>query len=529
MIKELLSIRLRKLFVGPIFMGEKKKASTVGKIILGIFLYLLILASFLIMTVSIAASLAMVLVPLKLDWLYFLLYFIAVFSILFIFGIFESKAELFECKDNAILIPLPISARDIVCSRVLVLMLYHYLECAFIFLPAMIFYLVFGGTPMALLGGAAFFLVMPAVTASLSAIFGFFLSKLTARIKNKTVFTLICTLAFLALYFFGYSALMNGMDAVFENLDGIAADLGVKMSALRFLGEIVLAKPLPLILFILVGVLITYLCLRVVIRFYFRTATEQDTGATILHHESTARSLPPILALMQKELRRFLSSANYMLNCGLGLLMAPIAGVFALIKRTDLLALCAGLGIELSSAAPIATALLSLCIMMNYMSGVSLSLEGKSFWVVRSLPIRTSDIIFSKVFAAVIVSAPFSLISSTLMCIALAPNALEAIALFTLPLLLALATSLFYALINAIFPKMQFDNEAVVIKQSLSSFVGALGSVLVGMGLMYLGLISILLGANWIFYLSTLALALLIGIPSAVLLGTVFSRKLEKM
>ena len=84
MIKELLSIRLRKLFVGPIFMGEKKKASTVGKIILGIFLYLFILASFLIMTVSIAASLAMVLVPLKLDWLFSFVFYRRLFDFVYL-------------------------------------------------------------------------------------------------------------------------------------------------------------------------------------------------------------------------------------------------------------------------------------------------------------------------------------------------------------------------------------------------------------------------------------------------------------
>lgn len=529
MIKQLLSIRLRRLFVGPIFMADKKKNASFGKIILGIILYLFVIASFLMITVSAAASLAMALIPLGLDWLYFLLYFIAVLALLFILGIFESKAELYECKDNAILIPLPISARDIVCSRMLVLMLYHYLECAFIFLPAILFYLLFGGTPMALAGGAVFFLLMPPMTASLSAIFGFFLSKLTARIKNKTLFTLILTLAFLALYFVGYSALLNGMDAVLENLEGYVIGLGGKMGALRFLGEIVLAKPIPLFVFIVAALLITYLCLRVVIRFYFRTATEQNTGATLLHHESTSRSRSPMLALVQKELRRFFASANYMLNCGIGLLMAPIAAVIALVKREDLLLLCSQLGIDLAKAAPIGIAVISLCVMMNFMSGVALSLEGNSFWVVRSLPVKTTDIIFSKVIAAVVVSAPFSLVSSMLFCILLVPPFFEALALLLLPLLLSVAASLLYAVINILFPKMKFENEVAVIKQSASSFFGAIGSMVIGIGLAYLGLFAIVMSANWIFYLCAIALALIVGVPSFILLATVMPKKVENL
>lgn len=37
-------------------------------------------------------------------------------------------------------------------------------------------------------------------------------------------------------------------------------------------------------------------------------------------------------ALFGKELRRFTASPNYMLNCGLGILMLPVAGIVLLIK-----------------------------------------------------------------------------------------------------------------------------------------------------------------------------------------------------
>ena len=529
MIKQLLSIRLRKLFVGPLFVSDKKKGASVARILFGIFLYLIVIASFLLLTVSAAVTLAMVCVPLGLDWLYFLLYFLVTFALLFILGIFESKAELYECKDNAILIPMPISARDIVGSRMLVLVIYHYLECAFLFLPALLFYLVFGGTPLALVGGAFFLLLMPPVTASLSAIFGFFLSRLTARIKNKTVFTLVLTLAFLTLYFVGYSALLNGIDAALENLGAIAEQLAAKMSVLRFLGEIVVAKPLPLIVFIAAALLIVGFSLRVVIRFYFRTATEQSSAPTVLHHESTDRARPVMLALIQKELRRFLASANYMLNCGIGLLLAPLAAIFALIKREDLSLLLMSFGLDLSSAAPFAVAIVSTCVMMNFMSGVALSLEGDSFWIVRSMPIRTSHLLLSKVLASLVVSVPFSLLSSALFCILLAPPFFEGVAIFLLPLLLAASASFFHALINAVFPKMKFDNEVAVIKQSVSSLVGSLGSMMIGLGLLYLAIFCVALSASWIFYLGTIALAMIFGIPSFVLLTTVLPKKVEKL
>ena len=47
--------------------------------------------------------------------------------------------------------------------------------------------------------------------------------------------------------------------------------------------------------------------------------------------EKAVKQKSPFAALIGKELARFSSSANYMLNCGLGVLLIPIVGVTLLI------------------------------------------------------------------------------------------------------------------------------------------------------------------------------------------------------
>lgn len=529
LIKTLIGLRLRKLFLSSPFIKGNKGKSQIGKILAALLLYLLLASSMLILSVSSTASMAILFIPLELDWMYFLLVGAVAFFILFFFGIFEAKAELFECKDNSILLPLPIRSSDIVTSRILVLVIYHYLEALFIFAPAIVVYLLFGGETLALLGGTLVFLVLPWITASLSSVLGFFISKLMRRIKNKTLLTLICAIAFLGIYFYFYTGMVNGMDAFFENANDILNNLADKLAFFRPLGEIALSKPLPLILFLLVSALLGSGTWKLVTHFYFSTATEGEKYAVVLRADTGAKTVSPLFALVQKELRRFTSSANYMLQCGIGLLFALAIAVFALVKQNDFTILTTSFGITLGQCTPIAISLLSMTLCMNYMGAVSLSLEGDAFWVVRSLPVSSRTILLSKFLSNALVSLPFSLLASILMTIALRPGLGQAIALFTLPILSIFASSAFYVLVNVLFPKMHFENEMAVVKQSLGAFVGALGSMLVGMGALLLSFFLLIGGLNILAYLLLVAIPVVVGVPSLVLLLTVLPRKIENL
>ena len=77
---------------------------------------------------------------------------------------------------------------------------------------------------------------------------------------------------------------------------------------------------------------LTYLLLS---RTFLAIATAKTGEAKRAYKEekTAARSVPQ--ALLAKELGRFTSSPNYMLNCGLSTVMLPLLGVFLLIKSGD--------------------------------------------------------------------------------------------------------------------------------------------------------------------------------------------------
>ena len=71
-------------------------------------------------------------------WLYFAILATLVFFVDFIFTIFTAKSQLFEAKDNEALLSLPIRPRDILLSRMLMIVLTDYLFELIIVLPAVV-------------------------------------------------------------------------------------------------------------------------------------------------------------------------------------------------------------------------------------------------------------------------------------------------------------------------------------------------------------------------------------------------------
>ena len=128
MIKILVKNRLSALFGTAVSKGRDGAVKAgKGRILLFSLLYLLLISLFAGMSVIGAVTLGFVLIPIGASWLYFAIFFLVSFTLIFVLSIFETKSELFECKDNDLLLSMPIKPRDIVASRVLVVLIYNYI------------------------------------------------------------------------------------------------------------------------------------------------------------------------------------------------------------------------------------------------------------------------------------------------------------------------------------------------------------------------------------------------------------------
>lgn len=172
-------------------------------------------------------------------------------------------------------------------------------------------------------------------------------------------------------------------------------------------------------------------------------------------------------ALLDRELRRFTSSANYMLNCGFGTLFLVLASGFLLWQGRELLELVSQSFPERSGAMPVLLAFV-LCLLsaMNDTTAPSVSLEGKQLWLAQSLPVSPWQVLRAKLRLQLLITVPPMLLC--LVCLlAVYPGS-------PLELLFIAVTALSYALLMALLglflglkmPNLSWTNEVVPIKQS---------------------------------------------------------------
>ena len=165
-------------------------------------------------------------------------------------------------------------------------------------------------------------------------------------------------------------------------------------------------------------------------------------------------------------LRRFTSSANYMLNCGFGTLFLVLASGFLLWQGRELLELVSQSFPERSGAMPVLLAFV-LCLLsaMND-TRPSVSLEGKQLWLAQSLPVSPWQVLRAKLRLQLLITIPPMLLC--LVCLlAVYPSS-------PLELLFIAVTALSYALLMALLglflglkmPNLSWTNEVVPIKQS---------------------------------------------------------------
>ena len=177
------------------------------------------------------------------------------------------------------------------------------------------------------------------------------------------------------------------------------------------------------------------------------------------------------------ELRRFTASPNYMLNCGMGVLLMPLAGFTLLWKGSDIrAALGAALGAEAGAYLSVMlTAALCMLAAMNDMAAPSVSLEGKSLWLLQSLPVTPWQVLRAKLQFQLLLTAIPVLVCLVCAVIALPMAAAETALMAVLALLFVVFSALLGLTLGLKMPHLHWTSELAPIKQSACVAITLLG------------------------------------------------------
>jgi ABC-2 type transport system permease protein len=116
-----------------------------------------------------------------------------------------------------------------------------------------------------------------------------------------------------------------------------------------------------------------------------------------------------------------------------------------------------------------------------------ISLESKSFNILKSLPIKPFHIVLYKVLTALVIMIPCILIGDIIIFIKFKFNTISILLLLIASILLPAVSELLGILINLKYPKLDATNDTEIVKQSMSSMI----SVFTGMGLIGITLLGV--------------------------------------
>ena len=173
-------------------------------------------------------------------------------------------------------------------------------------------------------------------------------------------------------------------------------------------------------------------------------------------------------ALVRKEIGRFTSSANYMLNCGLGILFLPVAGILMLIKGREIgeiLGRVFGISGGQDLIAVVICAGPCLIASMNNLAAPAVSLEGSSLWIPQSLPVSSKTVLRAKAAAQLVVSGIPMLAAVVLCAVGLPSSPAVKVLLIVLPLIFTAFLAVYGTTIGVRMPLLNWTNEIAPIKQ----------------------------------------------------------------
>lgn len=136
MFKALLRVQFASLWASLTRNTTGKKKKSAGKAVLVAILFVYILGCFVVMFGGMFYALAEPLSMLGLGWFYFALAGIVAAALCFIGSVFMAQQQLFNARDNELLLAMPIPASRILGSRMAALLLVNYAFELLVFIPA---------------------------------------------------------------------------------------------------------------------------------------------------------------------------------------------------------------------------------------------------------------------------------------------------------------------------------------------------------------------------------------------------------
>lgn len=511
MTKALLKKQMLEVFSWLYKDRKTGKMRSAQGILMYVILYLFIFVSLGASFFPMAQLLCGPLVGAQMGWVYWCLLGLMGLFLGVVGSVFSTYTTLYQAKDNDFLLSLPIPVSRILLMRLLGVYALALMYELIIMVPAvLVWFLNVSVTPAGVICVLLIPFVLAVLALVLSAVLGWVVALVASRLKHKNIITVLLSLGFIAAYYYVYSRAYSMIQTLLVNAQAFGQKIRTALYPLYQMGLAAEGNLLSMAVFTAIAGMLFLIVYVVLSRSFLGLATANRGSAKKEYRHKNRKAKSAAGALLQKELLRFTGSANYMLNCGLGMLFMPIAAVLLVWKADMLREILTEPFLE-KYIPLLAAAGICMVATMNDMTAASVSLEGKHLWVLQSFPVRAQQVLAAKlklqllltvIPAIPLVAAVLWLLQPDLCFVFLIPAAV---------LLFIVLMAAFGLAVNLKMPILNWTNEIVPIKQSMSVMVGLFGGwvILLGLGGIYYLAQSVISPALYMALVCVLMLALI--------------------
>lgn len=397
--------------------------------------------------------------------------FIIASLMIFIFSVFKSATVVFSVRDYEREIVLPVKPSDIVISRFLTLYIFNVLLSAMVLIPGSIIYAAAALPSVGFyLMTAAALLVTPLIPMTLATTLGALVLAVSSRLRHRNVIAIVFSMALtIAFLVFVYTVSFSGGHISSDEMIGISSALISQASAIYSVsilyGSAVTggnAGFYAIFAGLSAGLFAAFVA--VVSKWYVSLCSSMGSapaGKKYVMQNQTATS--QLKALYKRELKRYFSSNIYVMNTGISYIIMLLFSIAVFVAGEQRVGGFFGMDGVVAAAVPF---IMSLIIAISSTTSSSISMEGKNWWIVLSLPVSAKRLFDSKLMVNLTVGLPFYAVSVVLIALTLSMSFASLALLILVPLVYLIFMSVLGLAVNLRLPMMEWDSEVTVVKQS---------------------------------------------------------------
>ncbi len=406
-------------------------------------------------------------------WLYFALSALLAFAFGIFGTVFTTQAQMYQAKDNELLLAMPLKPGSIVGSRVFVLYLLTMVFVVVVMMPAGLVYSFkegFSGSFWLVYVLSMLFIGL--LTQAVTCLLGWLLHFLLAGFRHKAIVATIFMTAVMILYFVGINRIETLMMLLVNNGGKIASAIHSFAWPFYAFGVACFGDWLQFVLLAIVCIAV-FAIVTVILNVTFVRAMlvgGKTKRAAKQKRDDKVRSA--IGTVCKKESKRFFTSTTYLVNIGMGLFMiVAFVGAGIMLKDKLMTAMTQMMNGKMLHVLPVLlTGAMGLLASMTPISAPSVSLEGKHIWILRSMPISGADVLKAKLRFHCIASVPVASVGALVLGIVYKIGWFETILAIIGTAVLFVLTGVLGLIFNMCFPRLDWPNEAAPCKQSMAVF-----------------------------------------------------------